>query len=66
MTAFLFQAAVSNLLLSALLAGVAYAVHRRGRYPVLAHVLWVLVLVKMVTPPLFLLPLARIPASSGA
>lgn len=66
MTVFLFQAAVSNLLLSALLAGVAYAVHRRGRYPVLAHLLWVLVLVKLVTPPLFLLPLAQIPASSGA
>jgi beta-lactamase regulating signal transducer with metallopeptidase domain len=64
--AFLVQLAISNLLLSAILAGVAYAVHRRGRYPALAHLLWVLVLAKLVTPPLFSLPLAQIPGSSGA
>lgn len=65
MTAFLVQFGVSNLLASVVLAGIAYAVHRRGRYPVLAHLLWVLVLVKLVTPPIVSLPIARIPVASG-
>jgi len=57
----LTQLAASNLLASLFLAVAAYAVHRRGRYPVLAHLLWVLVLVKIVTPPVLtfsMVPLA--------
>ena len=63
MSGFLLQLAVSNALLSAALAGLAYAVHHRGRHPVLAHALWVVVLVKVVTPPLVILPLVPRPAS---
>lgn len=49
--------ALSNLAASAVLAGAAYLVHRHGRFPGLAHLLWVLVLLKLVTPPLLTLPL---------
>jgi beta-lactamase regulating signal transducer with metallopeptidase domain len=47
---------VGNLVLAACLAGVAYTVHRSGREPRLAHLLWVVVLLKLVTPPLLALP----------
>jgi hypothetical protein len=57
MTSLLAQLAFSNLVLSALLAVLASLVHRRGRYPALAHALWVLVLLKVVTPPIVVLPL---------
>jgi beta-lactamase regulating signal transducer with metallopeptidase domain len=43
---------VSNVLLASLLALAAWVVQRWLRRPALAHVLWVLVLVKLVTPPL--------------
>ena len=65
MTDLLVQIGLSNLLLSGVLAGLAYAVHRRGRYPTLAHLLWVFVLVKVVTPPLFTLPVALGPGDSA-
>jgi beta-lactamase regulating signal transducer with metallopeptidase domain len=57
MTSLLAQVALSNFVLSAMLAVLASLVHRRGRYPTLAHVLWVLVLVKVITPPIVVLPL---------
>ena len=41
----------SNVLLAAGLALAAWAVQRRLNRPAVAHVLWVLVLVKLVTPP---------------
>lgn len=44
------------------LAVPAYLVGRWGRRPALAHGLWVLVLLKLVTPPLFPLPFAWLPA----
>ncbi len=53
----LLAIALSNLALSAALALLAWCVHRRGTRPGLAHALWVLVLVKLVTPPLFSVPL---------
>ena len=65
MTDLLVQLAVSGLLTSAALAIVAYAVHRYGRYPVLAHLLWVLVLAKLVTPPLLAIPFVRLPSSGS-
>ena len=58
MTEGLLELALSNLLLSGAIGLLAYGVHRRGRYPALAHLLWVLTLVKAVTPPLFKLPVA--------
>lgn len=39
------------------LALLAFAFGRYSRWPALAHVLWVLVLVKLVTPPVVILPL---------
>ena len=57
MTGLLGQVALSNLLFASVLAGLAYLVHRSGRHPSLAHGLWVVVLVKAITPPLLLLPI---------
>jgi beta-lactamase regulating signal transducer with metallopeptidase domain len=48
---------VSNLVLATLLAAAAWIMHRRLRQPAVAHVLWVLVLTKLVTPPLMSVPL---------
>jgi len=53
----LFSIVLSNLLVAALLAIPAWLVARWGRRPALAHALWLLVLVKLVTPPLVCLPL---------
>ncbi len=61
MTEALLLTGISNLCCSAILALVAWAVQRGGRRPLLAHLLWVLVLVKLVTPPLVTLPMVAIP-----
>lgn len=53
----LLHATLSNSLLAALLALVAAAVARVWRRPALAHGLWLLVLLKLLTPPLVSLPL---------
>jgi beta-lactamase regulating signal transducer with metallopeptidase domain len=59
----LLNYALSNVLLALVLALTAAFVQRRLRRPGLAHVLWVLVLVKLVTPPLVSVPLGRLPGS---
>ena len=64
MTDFWLQLTVSNVCLSALLAAIAFCVQRHGRYPLLAHLLWLLVLVKMVTPPLITMPVIPIATAS--
>ncbi len=67
MSGVIVQLALGNVAASAALAGVAWLVHRSGRYPSLAHLLWVLSLVKLITPPLLLLPLIQAEsAPSGA
>jgi beta-lactamase regulating signal transducer with metallopeptidase domain len=48
----ILEIAASNFILSALLASVAIAATRVWRSPQLAHGLWLLVLLKLVTPPL--------------
>jgi bla regulator protein BlaR1 len=50
---------VSNVLLASMLALTAWFVQRRLRRPAFAHILWVLVLVKLVTPPLVSVPLRQ-------
>jgi len=45
-----------NAVLATLLATVAWAIARHGRQPALAHVLWVVVLLKLLTPPLVEIP----------
>lgn len=53
MTDFLLPFLLSNLITSTFLALLAWGVQRSGRSPLLAHFFWTLVLVKMVTPPVF-------------
>src|SRR5262245_57048449 len=48
---------LANLLVAALLAVVAYAAGKLCRRPALVHCLWLLVLVKLVAPPLVPLPI---------
>jgi beta-lactamase regulating signal transducer with metallopeptidase domain len=59
----LLNCVVSNVLLALVLALSASFVQRRLRRPVLAHILWVLVLVKLVTPPLVGVPVGKAPGS---
>ena len=56
---------ISNLCVSTLLALIALGVERRGRHPALAHLLWLLVLVKLMTPPVFTMPLIPIASSAS-
>ena len=53
----LIEIAVSNLLIAAILASIAVAVTRSRRSPAFAHCLWLLVLVKLVTPPIVRVPI---------
>jgi beta-lactamase regulating signal transducer with metallopeptidase domain len=52
----LLQAGLSNALMAAGLALAAFGVGRLSRRPALAHALWLLVLLKLVTPPLVRVP----------
>src|SRR5438874_1563645 len=52
----LLEAGLSNAVAAAVLALVAAGVARLGRRPALTHSLWLLVLLKLVTPPI--IPLA--------
>jgi beta-lactamase regulating signal transducer with metallopeptidase domain/polyhydroxyalkanoate synthesis regulator phasin len=61
MTDLLLQTALSNACLSLVLAAVALIVERTAKRPVLAHLLWVLVLVKLVTPPVVTIPVVTLP-----
>src|SRR5262245_16986839 len=47
---------LSNAVLAAVLAVVALCVSRTLRQPAVCHALWVLVLVKLITPPLWQIP----------
>jgi beta-lactamase regulating signal transducer with metallopeptidase domain len=62
----LLQTIVSNLLVSTLLAGVAWIAQRRLRSAALVNLLWVIVLVKLVTPPLFVIPAVHISKISNS
>jgi beta-lactamase regulating signal transducer with metallopeptidase domain len=52
----IFETVLSNTLAACVLAGAAWLASRRRR-PALAHGLWILVLLKLCTPPLFRVPL---------
>jgi bla regulator protein blaR1 len=60
------HAMLGNAAVAAVLALFALVVGRTCRSPVVRHVAWVLVLLKLVTPPLFSVPLPVLPASWGA
>ncbi len=57
----LTQFVLSNLLVSSMLAIGAWGVHRSGTRPFIAHVLWLIVLVKLVTPPVVSIPVVSLP-----
>ena len=61
----ILQTGVSNVCVSMVLAVVAFMVHRTGRMPLVAHLLWVLVLVKLITPPLFNVPVVPVPGAAS-
>ena len=54
----LFQAGLSNACFAFALAIVATVVGARARRPHLAHMLWLLVFVKLVTPPIVMIPIS--------
>ena len=60
MADFLIHATISNLIVSAFLAGLAWAFQQSARSVVIANLLWTIVLIKMLTLPLFLLPMIEI------
>ena len=66
MVDFLIAATLSNLLVSTTLAGLAWIVQRRIPSPGLANLLWVIVMIKLITPPLVGIPAMTIPSISGS
>src|SRR5262245_21248890 len=59
------HAMLGNAVVAAVLAGLALAVGRACRSPSVRHAAWVVVLLKLVTPPLLSFPLPVLPASWG-
>ena len=57
----LLEIALSNAIVVSVLAVIVFLVGRFARYPALCHGLWVLVLVKLVTPPILHVPLPDSP-----
>src|SRR6516165_9956043 len=62
----ILHAMLGNAAVAAVLAVLALAAGRFCRSPAVRHLLWVLVLLKLVTPPLFHVPLVVLPASWAA
>lgn len=61
MTDLLLHIAVSNACISLVLALAALVVETTAKRPAIAHLLWVLVFVKLVTPPIVSIPVITIP-----
>jgi beta-lactamase regulating signal transducer with metallopeptidase domain len=59
----LLEVGLSNAIIAAALAVLAAVAGRLARRPALAHALWLLVLVKLITPPLVRVPI--LPAEQG-
>jgi YD repeat-containing protein len=57
------HAMLGNAAVAAVLAVLAVGVRYTCRSPAVRHLAWLLVLLKLVTPPLFILPLSVLPAS---
>src|SRR5438132_10963338 len=55
--AWLISMTLTNAVLATLLALVAFAASRLVRSPALTHLLWVVVLLKLITPPLVQVPI---------
>ena len=61
----LIEIGLSNIAMAAALAVVAVIVGRLVRRPALTHSLWLLVLIKLITPPLFFVPLPFLTAQAA-
>jgi len=59
---YFFQMGLSNACLSLALGIVAMIVGAKARRPQLAHLLWLLVFIKLLTPPIVTVPIVTIPA----
>ncbi len=55
------EAGISNVVVASVMALVVFAVTRFWKNPHIAHILWLLVLVKLVTPPLWHIPISLPP-----
>ena len=62
----LVSVALSNAVVATFLAMLAWPLGRWFKCPRCGHLLWILVLAKLVTPPLFDLPLPLLPAAKNA
>ncbi len=63
---YLVAATLSNLLVSTILAVLAWVAQRRISSPGLTNLLWAVVLIKMVTPPMVAIPAMTIPSIAGS
>lgn len=61
----LFQFGISNVCIACLLATLAFAVGKKAKRPNLAHLLWLLVFVKLVTPPVWNVPVELVSTDSN-
>jgi len=57
-----FEILLANTACALVLAAIAWIVNRWAKNPALKHALWLLVLIKLVTPPLFRVPLDLFPS----
>src|SRR5262249_54056834 len=62
----LLETVLSNSLAACALAGAAWFAGRMLRRPAAAHGLWILVLLKLCTPPLFFVPLGWLAPAAAA
>ena len=65
MSAAIFEAVLGNLAVAAMLSAIALGLSRWIHRPAIVHALWLLVLLKLLTPPLFTVPVRCLPAKSG-
>ena len=61
----ILRVALSNTLLAAMLALAALAVSRTFRRPALSHAMWLIVLLKLITPPLWNVAVPLMPAEKA-
>src|SRR5438105_11533409 len=66
MAAAILSAAFGNLVVAAALAAAAFAAGRRGKWHAVARGAWLLVLVKLLTPPLVTVPVRCFPPRPAA
>ena len=66
MVDYLVAATLSNLLVSTILAALVWVVQRKIASPGLMNLLWAVVLIKLVTPPIVAIPALTVPSVAGS